>query len=208
MNFIVYGIDRSRTRWLSEFLTCYDHSCEHDLAPRLRQPQDIYDYFSQPNVGSCETGSSQAYHIIEHACPGIKTVVVKRDLEEVMNSILKLDLSGIATYDPVVLRKHLMYGQRMLDKISKRPDVLTLNFSDLGTEEGCKSVFEHCLPYEFNRDWYMYLKDKNIQVDVRKTVQYFLDHKTEIDNFKRLLKHHLRYIRETDPMNPIFTKAG
>lgn len=200
-NFIIHGLARSRTAWLSEFLTYEDHRCSHEIAMKMRVPQDIKDYFSVPNLGSCETGAAQGWWLIEHACPGIKTVVIKRPVIEVVKSILDIDLQGVAVYDPDLLLRHMEYGDRILDRISKYPNVLTVNFHDLEKEETCKSIFEHCLPYKFNIDWWKYLKDKNIQVSVKDVITYYHQHKQEIETFKRLCKMYLRKLRKEEPDN-------
>lgn len=203
-NFVVYGLPRSRTAWLSEFLTYKDHSCLHEAAITLRSLEEFKEYFSRGNTGVSETGIAQGWWLVNHACPSIKTVVVKRPISEVVSSLMELDLSGIASYDKDSLTKHIQYGDRMLDKISSRPGVLTVSFSDLKNMSTCKDVFEHCLPYDFDIKHWSRLKNKNIQINMRDLLKYYYEHSTEINEFKKLCKMELRSLRKSEPDNPLW----
>lgn len=203
-NFIIYGLPRSRTYWLSKFLTYKDHTCTHEIADTLRVPDDYKEFFKQKNVGTSETGVAQGWWLIEDACPGIKTVVVHRPVEESVNSLFQIDLDGVAVYDKDLLMKHYAYGERMLKQISSRKDVLSVDFHDLNKMEVCKKIFEHCLPYEFDVKWWGSLKNKNLQCDFRKRIIYFLAHKEEINNFKRLCKLELIKLRRNNPDNSLW----
>ncbi len=176
------------------------------MAQTLRHPDDYKAYFSQENVGAAETGAVQGWWLVEHACPGIKTVVVHRPVHEIVQSMLEVDVSGVAQYERVSLTKHMEYGKRILDKISDRPGVLNVDFHDLKKMETCQKIFEHCLPYDFDVKWWGSLKNKNIQVNVKGVLRYYYAHKSEIDNFKRLCKHELRALRKQDPLNDLWKK--
>lgn len=206
-NFIVHGLPRSRTAWLSEFLTYKDHKCQHELSITLRHPKQIVEYFQTENQGASETGSTQAWWLIEHAQPKLKVVLVRRDIEEVIDSLMEVDLSGVAYYERESLRKHLGYSNRMLDKLEKRNNSLSVSFHELNKMETCKKVFEHCLPYEFDIRHWANLKNKNIQVNIKKMIRYYHENKQEITNLKRLCKMELRRLRKTDPNNPIWDKS-
>lgn len=188
MNFIICGLARSRTKWLSEFLTYKDHTCGHELAVTFRKPSDYKKYFSNPNVGSAETGVAQGYWLIKEACPDIKTVLVRRKLQDSVDSVLDIDLKGVAIYDKDLLTKHFTYTDRILDKISKEPGVLSTSYEDLKYSQTCKKIFEHCLPYEFDIKHWGSLKNKNIQVDFREHLKYYHENISEINEFKRLCK--------------------
>lgn len=203
-NFIIYALPRSRTAWCSKFLTYQDHTCAHEIALEFRIPEDYKNYFSNPLCGAAETGVAQGWWLIEHACPSIKTVVIHRDLEEVVQSILETDFSGVATYDRDKLTKHMSYSKRMLDDISKRPDVLNLNFKDLVKMEECQKLFEFCLPYKFDVKWWGSLKNQNIQINFKEMLRYYFKHKEEISLFKKLCKQELIKLRRTDKNNPIW----
>lgn len=203
-NFIIYALARSRTAWCSKFLTYKDHTCGHELSVSMRTPEDIRNYFAKGNTGSAETGVAQAHWLIEKYCPDIKQVVIHRDVNDVVNSLLEVDLTGVAYYDKDLLFKHMSYAKRTLDSISKRPGVLSINYSDLNKFEVCERLFEHCLPYEFDIKHWGRLKNQNIQANTKDHFRYFHQHKTEINQFKKLCKLELIHLRKTEPNNPIW----
>lgn len=162
----------------------------------MRTPDDYKKLLSTPNIGSAETGVAQGWWLIKHACPDIKTVVIHRSVEEVVDSLMSADMSGIAVYDKGILTKHMQYGKRMLDKISDQPGTLVINFNDLKYMSTGKRLFKHCLPYEFDVKHWGKFKNQHIEVNMREQFRYYDKHRKEIQNFKRLCKQELRLIRK------------
>ncbi len=189
--FIIFALPRSRTLWLSHFLTYGEWRCGHEDAMTLRSIGDIKDYFSRPNVGTAETAASPGWHLLRHYVPTINAVVIRRPLEETVDAMIAAGKVGGVTYDHDKLRKVMSYGNRMLDQISASPGSLTVSYDDLKSEKSCALIFEHCLPYNFDRLWWNKMKDRNIQIDLRK---YFADYflvRDQIEEFKRLCKRDL-----------------
>lgn len=89
------------------------------------------------------------------------------------------------------------YGNRMLDEVSAQPGVLTLDFDDLETLQGCKRLFEFCLPYEFDQGWWEYMVVQNIQVDVLSVIRLYHERKSEIDGFKKSLWREMRHLAKS-----------
>lgn len=194
--FIIYSRGRSRTAWLTAFLTYGQWKCYHEVGIRLRSLQDIKDLFSLSNIGILETTAIHARPLIKYVCPEIKEVVILRPLEEVIDSFLQTDTGGIVTWDEEKMHKILMRGDRELRKLAQSPEVLAIEYAELATCEGCKKIFEFCLPYEFNDDWWELTKDQNIQIDMKKFFQYALENKEAIENFKKQLKQELRRLHK------------
>lgn len=182
--FIVYALPRSRTAWLAAFLTYDDWHCTHDQAVTFRTLQDARDFFAREEIGTVETGMSPGWRLITAARPGIRQVVIRRPVAEVIESFRALDVSAIATYDWGKLRRNLDYMDRCLQQIAARPGVLSIDFADLESEGACRAIFEHCLPYAFDRRWWLSLRDRNIQVDVVEQLRYCLANRVAINAFK------------------------
>ena len=182
--FIVYALGRSRTAWLSRFLSYRDWACYHEQAIRMRSLADVRYFFGHPRRGTVENSAAQGWRIIHHAVPGIRAAVIRRPIDEIMDSILCVDLRGIVSYDAGVLRNGLNYGDRMLRQIGEQPGVLTLDYRDLATDAGCAAIFEHCLPYRFDRAHWLALRDHNIQIDVAGYLLYFQQNREAIERFK------------------------
>lgn len=196
--FIVYALPRSRTAWLSAFLTYGKWSCHHERAIDMRSLADIRAFFAAPHTGSVETGAAQGWWIVNHCAPGIRSAVIRRPVDDVVRSVLDVDVSGVAVYDEAILRRNMEYGDRMLAQISDQPGVLTLDFDDLDTEEGCKRIFEFCLPYRFDRGWWNMMKGLNIQVDVRAFLLRYFRMRADVENFKRVCYRELRALRRAE----------
>lgn len=180
--FIIYALPRSRTAWLSSFLTYGDWECYHESAMFMRSMDDVRKFFNSGNVGCAETAAAQGYQLIRHAAPNITEVVILRPVDEVVNSLIKA--AGTNVYDEKILRRNMEYGHRMLLKIAQDNGVMTVNYDDLNREDVCAAIFEYCLPYEFDKEWWESLKDKNIQVNLMAVLRYYNKNRNIIDRFK------------------------
>ena len=186
--FIIYGLPRSRTAWLSMFLTYKDWTCHHEKMMHMRRIGDFKELMTAPNTGSAETGACYGRCLMKYFAPNLKEVVILRPVEEVMESLMKIDMRGMFVFDRVKLKKIVDKGRRALDKIAKDPKVLVINYADLEKEETCKRIFEFCLPYKFDRDWWIYYHEKNIQLDFPMLLAYRKNNKGTIDGYKNLCK--------------------
>jgi hypothetical protein len=192
--FIVFALPRSRTAWLSVFLSYGPWSVYHEQSVLMRSLEDIRRFLARRNVGTVETGAAPAWPLIEAVCPGIRRAAVRRPLEESIASCMALNatLPRHRHYDPDVICRHLSHFNRNLDRIAKQPGVLSIDFAELATEPGCARIFEHCLEQPMPRSWWEYWRNRNIQMDVAQHLNYFDTFRPEIDRLKRDLKRDLR----------------
>jgi hypothetical protein len=191
--FIVYGLPRSRTRWLAEFLTYGGWTCHHQAAMSMRSVSDVRRLF-RPGTGSSEPGASLGWRVLHHLVPGIRAVVVRRPVEDSVRSMCRVDLQGVGHYDPATLLRLLGRESRALDEIAAQPGTLSVDFEALKDEVTCARVFEHCLPYSHDSTWWGALKDRNIQCDVPGTLRYYLANLEAVTEFKRACWRELRRI--------------
>lgn len=182
--FIIYALPRSRTKWLSHFLSYGDWNCSHEIAIYMRSLKDVQAFFAQPRVGTVETAAAQGWRIINNLVPGIRQVVIRRPVEDVVRAMLAIDLKGVATYDETRLYKAMAYGDRMLAQVASQPGVLEIPFGALGRGSTCAKIFEFCLPYQFDRQWYQNCADKNLQVNVPEYISYYWQNFEAIKAFK------------------------
>lgn len=193
--FIVYGLPRSRTFWLSRLLNYGDYACFHERSMYMRSVEDLKSWLAQDFTGTAETAAAPAWRLIHHFRPDVSGVVVRRPVEEALESLLRIDLSGVGSYQRDSLETTLRYLDRCLDQISALPGVLSVNFADLGREDVCARVFTHCLPYAWDKEWYG-LHDVNLQHNVRAMLRYRFAHRPQIHAFKRACWSELRRLRE------------
>ena len=189
--FIIYALPRSRTAWLSNFLTYKAWECHHEVAIYMRSMEDVRNFFSSPKIGCVETAAAQGRPLIHHVAPNIKEVVILRPMDEVVESMMAVDISGVGIYDRKILQRNMEYGDRELRKIAKDKNVLAINYSDLNREDSCAAIFEHCLPFKFDKKWWEWVKDKNIQADVKSILRYYQQNRDAVEVFKRHCKKEL-----------------
>lgn len=195
--FIVYALPRSRTAWLSTYLTYGGWTCYHEQAMFLRSVDDIRRFF-RGKTGAADTAASYGWQIIHHHVPEIRAAVVRRPIGEVMDAYAALEDAGVARWDRKRLRAVLEHGDRALDQVARVPGVLSIAFDELDTERGCAAIWRHCLPFEFDRAWWEEWKDRNVQSDVRATLQYRFENRAAVDGFKRACKLEMLRLRRAN----------
>lgn len=184
--FIIYTAGRSRTAWLSALLTYGEARCHNEIAVKFRSMLDVKNFFRTRGTGSAETGVAPGWQLIQHHFPGIKTVVVRRPAHEIIASFARL-----VPIDEAMLARIVAYENRCLDRISAQPGVLTVDFADLDHAHVCAQIFEHCLPYRFDPDWWQFMRSRNVQASVADLFRYFQENRDAIEGFKRGCKREL-----------------
>ena len=179
--FIIYALPRSRTYWLSRFLSYGDYECSHDQIRHVRGPDDVKAWLSQDFVGTAETGAARWWRLVQHYRPDIQVVVVRRPLREVLDSLLRLDMRGVCTFEREVLARGLAKLDCCLDRIAQEvPGAISVSFSGLNTEAVCANVFEHCLPYDHDPDWWGHLSRINMQANMPALMRYCFANKKQL----------------------------
>ena len=171
--FIIYALPRSRTAWLSKFLTYGEWFCGHDETRNVRSMADVKSWFAQPNTGLADDGAAPWWRMVQQHAPNIRTVVVRRPVDEVVTSLMNLGI----TFDRNLLQSTMRRLDAKLDQIEARiPGALSVSFDDLRDEEVCQRVFEHCLPYAHDHAWWSSLTNQNIQINMPALRRYCIAH--------------------------------
>ncbi|MDR3415029.1 MAG: hypothetical protein P4L83_02490 [Nevskia sp.] len=166
--FIIYALPRSRTFWLSRFLSYGGWHCGHEELRHLRTLDDAKAWFSQPVTGTAETGAAPWWRLVQSVRPDIRTVVVRRPVSEVVDSLVRLGFERSA------MEAGMRRLDAKLDQIEARvPGVLSVRFSDLVDEATCARVFAHCLPFKHDPAWWARLAPLNLQIDMPALVRYW-----------------------------------
>jgi hypothetical protein len=161
--FIILSLPRSRSFWLSRYLSYREWSCGHDEARFFRGLDDVRSWLSQDCVGSAETAVAPFWRLIRSIRPDTKIVTVRRPVEEVVDSILATGWPR--DRDSLMIQMSAL--DKKLDQIERRvPGVLSARFGDLEQEQTCAELFEHCLPYEHDHVWWSYAAGVNLQVNL------------------------------------------
>lgn len=198
--FLILALPRSRTFWLSKFLSYKDYECEHEEARHLRSVEDAKIWLNQEYKGSAETSVAPFWRLVRSINPDLKIVIVGRPVADVVKSLMALDMSGVCKFDESVLTEKMTRLNAKLKQIERRfPDAVSVKFDDLHNESTVKEVFEHCLPYGFDRAWWKSLKDVNLQCNMRSLVRYAKDYKEPLAGVVKTAAHLSRAQLMTHP---------
>ena len=181
--FLVLALPRSRTFWLSRFLSYGDHTCGHEEARHLRSLDDVKSWLSLERVGSAETAVAPFWRSIP---TDTRVVTVRRDPAEVVQSLLR----AAPGLDRTALERLVRRLDAKLDQIeARRPDVLSVQFDELATEAGARSVFEFCLPYRWDAGWWEAMADVNLQTPLVPLLEYARAYRPQLDKMAKEVKH-------------------
>lgn len=158
--FIIYAAGRSRTAWLSAFLTYGKCRCHHELSVKLSNMDDLVSLFAETGMGSAETAMGSKWRQIQRHLPAIKSVVIRRPLDEILASFMRM----APALDQEQARATVAAEIAHLNEISAHPGVLTVDFENLAHADVCAAIFEYCLPYKFDMEWWIAMDGRNIQV--------------------------------------------
>lgn len=193
--FIVYGLPRSRTNWLSWFLSYHGWRCYHDQGIHMRTLDDLRSACRMDYTGWADTGAALYWRVVQAYRPDAKVLVVRRPRDQVFDSLLRLEAAGAMTLDHARLRRLLAYEDHQLDLIEAQAGVLSVTFDDLAREETCAAVFEHCLPFPHDHAWWEQFAPMNLQCDMAAMTRYAAANRKQIDRFAVQMRAELRRLR-------------
>lgn len=143
MSFLVTGLPRSRTAWLSAFLTSGGAYCKHEGL--LEGVDSLVKWLNRSELhGDSDSGLPLVWdQVIPRLESEPKIVVILRDREEVAESLSKYweGIDFLRGLDPVDLLNDLSVE---LEKIKK--DALLIQYKDLENIDALRRVWEFCLP--------------------------------------------------------------
>ena len=184
MSFLVLGLPRSRTAWLSKFLTYREWYCGHEELRHMRSLDDVRTWFLQPCTGSAETIAAPFWRLID---PATKLVIVRRDPGEVIESLMRLP--GLS-FERELLEAQIAKLDRKLGQITARfPGALSIEFEALNEESVCARVFEHCLPYAHDHEHWNALAMVNVQCNMIALMRYATAYWPALEKLAKLAKH-------------------
>lgn len=179
--FVVMGTPRSRTAWLARFLTYGDWYCAHEELRHLRSMDDVRSWFAQPCMGTVETAAAPWWRLLPE---GVRTVVVRRPIGEVMDSLHRLGL----TFDAVLVERQIERLDAKLRQVAARTNAVSVQFAELEREDTCARIFEHCLGIPHDHAWWQAMAPVNIQNPMLPLIRYFDAYKPQLDKFRQTAK--------------------
>jgi len=129
------------------------------VAPLCKSIEGFLKAYREEGMwGSVELSGMIGWQVIRKEMPELKTVVMRRPLQEVYESLaglgLQANLSTLAEFNA------------LLDVIASQPGVYSINSSDLDAPIVGKWLFEYLLEIEFDFDWWYKMSQMNIQINM------------------------------------------
>jgi hypothetical protein len=187
--FLGLALPRSRTNWLSNYLTYGPWTCWHERIPTMRTLDDIKAWLSQDFTGSMETTGAPFWRTAIKIRPDLRILIVRRPVGEVVDSIMKIDMQGVCRFDPVILTKTLTTLNHKLDQIEARaPNVMSVRYDDLANEFTCARVFQYCTGLSHNHGWWSKLDAENLQCGLPSQMRYMFANSAAITRLAATVK--------------------
>lgn len=177
--FIVFSLPRSRSAWLTHFLSYPPKKVGHDIIVYCNHVSDFVKMYSDGMDGTCETATVLAHRLIRHLMPSVKFAVIRRPRSEVVSSLAKFGVSAP--------EGELEARDAMLDQVSAMPGTLTLGYDMLDSPDWCRKLFDFCHngEPEFEIEWWAQCSRFNIQVDMGKQMTLLYERRDFLASLRR-----------------------
>lgn len=130
--FIILGMPRSMTAWLSCFLTCGPVFCQHELSGKLDSAKEIADSIRQqpfPFSGLADPGALMIWRELTELLPDATLIYIRREPKQSRES-----LAAVADVDSKLLLPRYAELIRNASEFIQRAEPKILEFHDLQSE--------------------------------------------------------------------------
>lgn len=164
----------------------------------MRSLDDVKTWLAMPHTGSAETAGAPWWRMLVRMAPGVRVVVVRRPVGEVVESLAAFGFDA-AVMEPLMRR----LDAKLAQIVKRVPGVLEVSFAALNDEATCRAVFEHCLPYSFDAKHWRRLAGENVQCDMQALVRYAAAFHPQMEKLSAQAKHiELREMMTRKPVEP------
>jgi len=198
-SFLILALPRSRTAWLSEFLSYGDCYCGHDELQYMRQLEDVKSWFSQPNTGTVETAAAPFWRLALDLKPDLKIVTIRRDPFDAAQSAIN---SGLGS-DFDQMFKLFKKLDHKLSQIEMRTNCKSVKYEDLLKESVCAELFEHLLPYKHDSVRWAELNKKNIQINIPALNRYVSAHSAQLERLRAIAEQKSLSLLRSKPYSDV-----
>jgi hypothetical protein len=177
--YIIYSLPRSRSFWLSKFLTYGDWQCGHDELMHCRSLDDVTAWLSQECTGTVETSAAPHWRLAQH----VTTVTIRRSVGEVIDSLRKMNVEWNGNLPEIIEGL-----DRKLDQIEKRIPCISIPYWELKSEDVCKQLFEYLLPYKHDINWWATLDAMNLQINFKHMLRRYHAYESQLIKLAKAAK--------------------
>ena len=187
--FVVFAMPRSRTAWLSHWLSGVAQvPVGHDLAIDADSIDQWLGYVARDFRGTCETGAVEVWPILRRSIPACRIITIHRPLEAVCASL------AAAGYDPPL--DDLTRRCVALESLSGQPGVLSLPFDALADPRACAVLQEYALGVPFDWPAWREAASLNVQINREQRLARLAERRPQIERLRaelieRLAEHRL-----------------
>lgn len=180
-NYFITGFPRSRTAWLANFFTYKDSYCYHELS---RQGRNVYNLIAkmnlrkESNIGTSDCGFPFYYKDILKLLPNSKIVIIRRDIEEVKDS-----LSEFVGEWNEKLNITINNTNKKLNELNDKYDCKMISYKSLEDQYIIMELWKYLIPeIEWDEERFQQLNETKVSIIKDKWLA-----NTNVDNLKILL---------------------
>lgn len=172
--FMIFGLPRSRTAWLSHYLAYGGARVGHDIAADCNSIDEFLRAFGTLR-GSVETAGMLGWKLVRRAYPRAQLMVVRREPKQV--------LASLATFGICNVEAEIYMRDALLGAIAAA-GAPSFRFEELSDPAVGKAIFETCLGLPFDLDWFESRCALNVQVDMVQQIAKLARRATELQAFR------------------------
>lgn len=159
--YFILGTPRSRTAWLSAFLSTQERPCQHEPSRFLRDQDDLLALLRDPDAAVSDSALTFRWREIRRERPDARIVVVRRPLPDVIESAAAAGLPSTTA-----MLRQMAY---QLDLLCQCVPVLSVPFHRLVDQTTCEMLYEFCVGDRVPVGHWLRWKDRNVQADIAAT---------------------------------------
>lgn len=177
--FLITGLPRSRTAWMSVFCTTGDALCYHEPIAKLRDISELpalfqSEFYKHVGISDSTLGFFLDW-ILSHIQP--RTLIIERDPQEVSASLLRLGLPDTNFVE--------MLSEKLAAS-KAHPLVMWVPFDALNSKRVMQKIFWHLMPgAAFDEERYEQLSKMEIEVRLDDAVQEAARGRPNLDSLLR-----------------------
>ena len=178
--YVIFALPRCRTAWCSRFLSYGSYQCSHDELRHCRSLEDIASWLSQPCTGTIETAAAPFWRLLP---AGVTVATIRRPIPEVLASLRR---GGLSFYNGVMWQIIERLDRKLVQLAHRLPNVFSTTFAELATEEGCRRLFEYCLPMPYDHVWWRRLDRINVQISIPHQWRYYQAYAPQLERLRQM----------------------
>lgn len=158
---IILGMPRSRTAWLSAFLSTPDRPFLHEPSVHWHGLHDLRTFLSNPRAAACDSGLTLFWRDIMAFRPNVTLIVVHRSEQSVFASLLD---AGIPLPGDIVRRLRLLWRETLEAAMRAK---FSTDFDDLHKPIVARYIYRLATGVDCSHAWLQQWQDLNVQANWR-----------------------------------------